>query len=111
MTQVIIENFIFFITNNIYYSMTGTFFYFILLLLASEGSEYFLDAILKCNILVYISSIIIIVCFIFGIKYFKENKKTNLKRIIKTVEKETKQMNVVIIDSISRLVILFLFKC
>ncbi len=63
--------------------MTGTFFDFSLLLLASEGSEYFLDAILKCNIWVYISSIIIIVCFIFGIKYFRENKKTNLKRIIK----------------------------
>lgn len=78
-----IISFIIFITNNIYYSMTGTFFDFSLLLLASEGSEYFLDAILKCNILVYISSIIIIVCFIFGIKYFRENKKTNLKRIIK----------------------------
>ncbi len=78
-----IISFIIFITNNIYYSMTGTFFDFSLLLLASEGSEYFLDAILKCNIWVYISSIIIIVCFIFGIKYFKENKKTNLKRIIK----------------------------
>ena len=78
-----IISFIIFITNNIYYSMTGTFFDFSLLLLASEGSEYFLDAILKCNIWVYISSIIIIVCFIFGIKYFRENKKTNLKRIIK----------------------------
>ena len=78
-----IISFIIFITNNLYYSMTGPFFDFSLLLLASEGSEYFLDAILKCNIWVYISSIIIIVCFIFGIKYFKENKKTNLKRIIK----------------------------
>lgn len=78
-----IISFILFITNNIYYSMTGTFFDFSLLMLANEGSEYFLDAILKCNIWVYISSIIIIICFIFGLKYFKENKKTNLKRIIK----------------------------
>ena len=59
------------------------FFDFSLLMLANEGSEYFLDAILKCNIWVYISSIIIIICFIFGLKYFKENKKTNLKIIIK----------------------------
>lgn len=78
-----IISFILFITNNIYYSMTGTFFDFSLLMLANEGSEYFLDAILKCNIWVYISSIIIIICFIFGLKYFKENKKTNLKIIIK----------------------------
>lgn len=78
-----IISFAIFITNNIYYSMTDTFFDFSLILLASEGSEYFMDAILNCNIWVYISSIIIIISFIFGLKYFKGNNQTNLKAIIK----------------------------
>ena len=78
-----IISFALFITNNIYYSMTDTFFDFSLILLASEGSEYFMDAILNCNIWVYISSIIIIIFFIFGLKYFKGNNQTNLKAIIK----------------------------
>lgn len=78
-----IISFALFITNNIYYSMTNTFFDFSLILLASEGSEYFMDAILNCNIWVYISSIIIIISFIFGLKYFKGNNQTNLKAIIK----------------------------
>ena len=78
-----IISFALFITNNIYYSMTDTFFDFSLILLADEGSEYFLDAILNCNIWVYISSIIIIITFILGLKYFKGNTKTDLKKIIK----------------------------
>ena len=78
-----IISFALFITNNIYYSMTDTFFDFSLILLASEGSEYFMDAILNCNIWVYISSIIIIISFIFGLKYFKGDNQTNLKAIIK----------------------------
>ena len=78
-----IISFALFITNNIYYSMTDTFFDFSLILLADEGSEYFLDAIINCNIWVYISSIIIIITFILGLKYFKGNTKTDLKKIIK----------------------------
>lgn len=72
-----------FITNNIYYSMTDTFFDFSLLMLASEGSEYFIDAILNCNILVYIFSFIIIVLFILALKVFPKRNKTDLKSIIK----------------------------
>lgn len=82
-TIFFIISFSLFITNNIYYSMTDTFFDFSLLMLASEGSEYFLDAIINCNIWVYICSIIIIISFIYGLKNFKERKKTNLKKIIK----------------------------
>ena len=55
--------------------MTDTFFDFSLILLASEGSEYFMDAILNCNIWVYISSVVIIISYIFGLKQFKERKK------------------------------------
>ena len=71
-----------YITNNIYYSMTDTFFSFNLLGLASEGSEYFLDAILNCNIWVYIYAILIILSFILGLKYYNKTKKYNKKNII-----------------------------
>ena len=77
-----IISFLLFITNNIYYSMTDSFFSFNLLGLASEGSAYFIDAILNCNIWVYISSILIIITFIIGLKYFPLVEKTNKKRIV-----------------------------
>ena len=63
--------------------MTDSFFDFSLLLMTSEGSEYIFDAIVNCNIWVYISSLIIIMSFIVGIKYFPKRKKTNLKNIIR----------------------------
>ena len=77
-----ILSFLLFITNNIYYSMTDTFFSFNLLGLASEGSDYFVDAILNCNILVYICSVLIIISFILGLKYYPKVKKTNKKNIL-----------------------------
>lgn len=80
-----IISFILFITNNIYYSMTESFFSFNLLGLASEGSEYFIDAILNCNIWVYISGILIIATFIIGLKYYPRVKKTNKKRILQII--------------------------
>ena len=76
-----IISFILFITNNIYYSMTDSFFSFNLLGLASEGSDYFLDAIINCNIWVYISAVVIIVTFIIGIKNYPIVKETNKKNI------------------------------
>lgn len=72
-----------YLVNNIYYSMTGNFFDFSMLLLAGEGSEYFLDAILNCNIWVYIGLIPIIISFIIALKKFPIREKTNLKKIIK----------------------------
>ncbi len=72
-----------FITNNVYYSMTNSFFDFSLIMMAGEGSVYIIDAILNCNIWVYISSIIIIISFVFALKYFPSRKKTNLKNIIR----------------------------
>lgn len=82
-TFFFILSFLLFLTNNIYYSMTDTFFDFSLLMLATEGSVYIMDAILNCNIWVYISSLIIIVSFILSLKYFPKRQKTNLKNIIK----------------------------
>ena len=78
-----IISFALFITNNIYYSMTDTFFDFSLLMLASEGSEYFLDAIKNCNIWVYVSAILILITFIIGLKKYPKREKTNLKSVIK----------------------------
>lgn len=72
-----------FITNNVYYSMTNSFFDFSLIMMAGEGSVYIMDAILNCNIWVYISCIIIIISFVFALKYFPSRKKTNLKNIIR----------------------------
>ncbi len=78
-----IVSFSLFIVNNIYYSMMNTFFDFSLLMIASEGSSYIADAILNCNIWVYISGIIIILLFILSLKYFPQRNKTDLKKIIK----------------------------
>lgn len=72
-----------FITNNIYYSMTDSFFDFNLIFLAGEGSDYFLDAIVNCNIWVYITIIIIIITFSYALKQFPKTKITNKKAILK----------------------------
>lgn len=78
-----IISFALFITNNVYYSMTNSFFDFSLIMMAGEGSSYILDAILNCNIWVYISAIAIIVSFIFALKYFPNRNKTKLKNVIR----------------------------
>lgn len=78
-----ILSFIIYITNNIYYSMTGTFFDFNMLLLVGEGSEYFIDAIKNCNIWVYILIIPIILSFVIGLKYYPNREKTKLKNVIR----------------------------
>ena len=82
-TLLFIISFVLFITNNIYYSMTDSFFSFNLLGLASEGSVYFIDAIINCNIWVYVSAIVIIITFIMGIKHYPKVEKTNKKNILK----------------------------
>ncbi len=78
-----ILSFAIYTVNNIYYSMTGTFFDFSMVLLAGEGSEYFLDAIKDCNIWVYILMVPIIGSFILGLKFYPSRNKTNLKNVIK----------------------------
>lgn len=78
-----ILTFIIYLVNNVYYSMTGTFFDFNMLQLAGEGSEYFLDALKNCNIWVYILIIPILLTFIFAIKLYPNREKTNLKGVIR----------------------------
>lgn len=78
----IILNFIFllmFLVNNVYFSMTKTFFDFRLMESASEGSPYIMDAIKNCNSLVYFAFIIIIVFIIIGIKKQPLLKENNYK--------------------------------
>mgnify|MGYP002579098734 CR=1 FL=1 len=77
-----ILSFALFIVNNVYYSMTDTFFDFSLILLASEGSSYFMDAIINCNIWVYVLSVIVLGTFIYVLKFFPKQNKNNYKRLI-----------------------------
>ena len=71
-----------FLLNNIYYSMTHTFFDFNLLESASEGAPYILDTIKNANILVYISTIIIIFLIYTGYKKIPYKTKNNPKSLL-----------------------------
>lgn len=66
-----------FLVNNVYYSMTRTFFDFSLMESASEGVPYMIDALKNCNPLVYVAFCIIVVFIVNGFKKFPDNKKSN----------------------------------
>ena len=68
-----------FLTNNVYYSMTKTFFDFSLLESASEGSPYIMDTLLNTNLLVYISCIFIIILTLYVLKYIPYKTKNNCR--------------------------------
>ena len=71
-----------FLVNNIYYSMTSTFFDFTLLESASEGSSYILETIKNANILIYISAIFIIYLIYTGVKKIPYTTKNNPKMLL-----------------------------
>lgn len=77
---------IIFLVNNIYYSMTNTFFDFNLLQSISEGSPYIIETIKNAKPIIYISAIFIIYLISLGyhkIPYkTKNNKKTLFISII-----------------------------
>lgn len=73
---------IIFLVNNIYYSMTNTFFDFNLLESAKEGSPYILDTIKNANILIYISAIFIIYLIYLGYKRIPYKTKNNQNHIL-----------------------------
>ena len=78
----VIVNLIFaalFVTQGVYYSMMSTFFNFNLLESASEGTPYMLEAIVKCNPLIYVGLITILVSIAFGVKYYPKKEKWNVK--------------------------------
>ena len=68
-----------FLVNNVYYSMTKTFFDFSLVESASEGKSYMLDTLKNCNPWVYVSIIIVIIAIVYGYKYIPKNEKNNYK--------------------------------
>ena len=70
---------IMFLVNNVYYSMTGTFFDFNLLESASEGAPYIIDTIINANILVYIAALFIIFLIYKGYKKIPYKTKNNHK--------------------------------
>lgn len=72
---------ILFLINNVYYSMTKTFFDFNLLESASEGAPYILDTIKNCNPLVYLYLLLIIILTVFGYKRIPYKTKNNYKKI------------------------------
>ncbi|HPE14642.1 MAG TPA: sulfatase-like hydrolase/transferase [Bacilli bacterium] len=76
---------IFYLLNNVYYSMTNNFFNFSLLESTSEGSPYIIDAIKNCDIWVYLCFILIIGLTIFGFKSFPKNLNTDKYRWAKVV--------------------------
>ena len=65
--------------------MTGVFFDFSMLLLASEGSEYLIDAIKNCDLSVYLFLIPIFITFILAIKVYPKEEHKSYKGIILTI--------------------------
>ena len=70
---------IIFLVNNVYYSMTNTFFDFNLLESASEGSPYIIDTIKNAKPIVYLSTILIIYLIHRGYKTIPYKTKNNYK--------------------------------
>ncbi len=66
-----------FLTNNVYYSMTKTFFDFNLIESASEGAPYIIDTLKNSNPLVYVAFILIIITIIFAYKRIPYKTKNN----------------------------------
>ena len=71
-----------YLVNNVYFSMTGVFFDFSMVLLAGEGSEYLLDSIKNCDVSVYLFLIPIFITFILALKVYPNNEKRNYKRFL-----------------------------
>ncbi len=73
---------IIFLVNNVYYSMTKTFFDFNLLESASEGAPYIIDTLKNTNLLVYISFIFITILIVKVLKYIPYKTKNNYKILL-----------------------------
>ncbi len=71
-----------FFINNVYFSMSETFFDFHLMGLVNEGSYYFWDAILSANPLIYIFGILIFVIFIYAYKHIPFRRKNRFNELI-----------------------------
>ena len=70
---------ILFLTNNVYFSMTKTFFDFNLVESASEGAPYIIDTLIKSNKTVYIAFFFVIILIIYGYKKIPYKTKNNYR--------------------------------
>ena len=76
---------IIFLINNVYYSMTNTFFDFNLLESTSEGAPYILDTIKNAKPIIYLSTIFIIYLIIKGYKSIPYKTKNNHKFLLTSI--------------------------
>lgn len=74
--------FVLFITNCVYYPLTGHFFNFNLLLSADEGSAYILDSILGADRLVWVMTLMILGLFVLAFIKIPKKEKFNIKPLI-----------------------------
>ena len=74
--------FLLFLTNIIYYSFAGNFFYFKLLSYASEGSHFIIGVLLDMKKKVWINALTIVFCFIIALIIFRKPKKNNFLSLI-----------------------------
>lgn len=75
--------FVMFVVQNIYYSTMSNFFGFSLVALAGEGSDYFLDALKNCDILVYIAIFIVLLGYIYIIRrVYPKDVRYNKSKLI-----------------------------
>lgn len=74
-----------FMTNNVYYSTTSTFFDFNLIESASEGAPYIWDTLINANIKVYTSLLLVAFLIVVGIRKFPNKKVNRPNNIIKAL--------------------------
>lgn len=74
--------FILFIANGIYYSLTGFFFGFNLLLMADEGAEYVWDAVLGAPPLIYVYTFIIMALAVFAFVHIPKKTTVSIKKLL-----------------------------
>ena len=74
-----------FLLNNVYYSMTKSFFDFHLMESASEGAPYIFDTLKNCNPLVYVALFIVIFTIIMGVKHMPKVETNDYNRLSKTI--------------------------
>lgn len=77
--------YIFFLTNCIYYPMTGYFFSFNLLMSADEGSKYILDTILGAGWFTYFLAVLVLALFVMALVHMPKREKNSFKTMIITV--------------------------
>lgn len=73
----------FFVTNGVYYYLSGFFFSFNLVEMADEGSSYIIDTIVNSNYLVYVMGLAIIASAVLLFRFFpKDKEKNNYKSLL-----------------------------